>query len=65
MVVGGAVAVVAAATNHCKWANYGCSGDGGHKTERSKKCKFTGKTKEFIIGKIFIIFKSILMLNYH
>ena len=47
-VVGGAVAV--ASTNHCKWAKYGCSGDGGHKTERSKKCKFTGKTKEFIIG---------------
>ena len=37
----------------------------GTRLNEAKKCKFTGKTKEFIIGKIFIIFESILMLNYH
>ena len=62
-VVGGEVAA-AATTNHCKWADYGCSGDKKHKTERSKHCKFYGKKKESIIGKIFHIFKSLLMLNY-
>ena len=52
---GGAAAVI----NHCKWAKYECSGDRAHKTERSQKYKFTGKIKEFIIGKIFIIFNSV------
>ena len=60
---GGAVAA-AATTNQCKWADYGCSGAKKHKTERSKHCKFYGKKKEWIIGKTFHIFKSLLMLNY-
>ena len=53
-----------AAANLCKYAEYGCGGKKKHKTNRSKHCKFYGKTYDWIIGKVFGIFKTVFMLNY-
>ena len=36
--------------NHCQYAEYGCSGASGHKTNRSKKCLFYGVSHDEILG---------------
>ena len=47
-------AAVGAVKNHCVYTEFGCCGARKHKTNRSKLCKFYGRSKIEILGATFL-----------